>query len=701
MKTTPGTPTHVTSETEAQQLAQLLVNHQRRHPAVVITTDAAGRSSFDADEVAGSLRFRADVWVVRHQHTWTLNSHLGAETTFGDAAGVYAPHGEGRLRRRLLTPGSGDTDRDIVIAAKEASPGRSGRTATARPAAAPPTATPTTGLHHVETAAQVDALAHRLLDPTRDRPVAVVTVPMQRSESWIDAEDIVSTVGPGAEVHVIRTGPRTFQLTAHLNRLAGVYGGAGRVYDVGQDWLTAPYLSPLRFAYDAGEGSRATEALIGDLMGALSRGGHLSSQTPATARRVSGTVAVLIPPSRAILALEDGTPATVWAERTAPGLDIDAILDPGMPVTGTLDPDTHRVDIAKMVRTPADAAADLDPGVVVLARVHTVRPGEVTVEPFPGVRTEIAADRVTGNELDDLTELLSHDEVVPVRYLGLDGNAWRLSLLDVDDDEDWVPLPLIPQGPPWLRPPSTEAPDPVGDTASSADETDEQYRLRAALTDAENRLAELQATSDQADDLSHKVAELETALRSRDLEVDTLQRQVRDERRDAERLRRQVEHERTAKRQAVRRSNKTKASPTKELHGYPDPVEQMRWELQRTWVEQTRPEDKARWPLPERYAIGPDFCRAVDELEGVSRDRVLLVAVWVLVGRTVTDDHPLRSSKAGGAPAVTRTVDGVDWVCRRAPLQQSSASARRLSYWRSPSGEIELSRVTVHDDLTP
>ena len=135
-----------------------------------------------------------------------------------------------------------------------------------------------------------------------------------------------------------------------------------------------------------------------------------------------------------------------------------------------------------------------------------------------------------------------------------------------------------------------------------------------------------------------------------------------------------------------------------QVHGFADPERQLRWELQRTWVETTRPEDKATWPLPASYRIGPAMADSLRTVQGVSRDRVLRVAVAVLTGRGVDEDHVLRRGDAGNAPAVTRE-DGA--VCRRAPLQQKTPSARRLSYWRLPDGTIELSRVALHDDLEP
>lgn len=77
-----------------------------------------------------------------------------------------------------------------------------------------------------------------------------------------------------------------------------------------------------------------------------------------------------------------------------------------------------------------------------LARVDEVRPDAVTLTPFPGVGSRLLADEVTGNDLDDLTELIGVGEVVTAHYVGAESaSSWRLRLADVDDDEAVVPLP--------------------------------------------------------------------------------------------------------------------------------------------------------------------------------------------------------------------------------------------------------------------
>lgn len=703
MKSNPGVPTHITSPDRARVLGDVILDPQRPHPVVVVTTDESGRSSFDADEIAAHLRAHGDVWVVDSPSTWDLNDRLGSAKVFGDAAAVYPPAAHGRLSHRIFTPTNGGTDQAVIMAARDAAPGRPRRRVPPGPTASAPSTNerPSPGLHVDDTPAKVTALANHLLDPARDRPVAVVTIPTNRTEPWIDPQDIVDAAGPSAEVHLLATGPRTFQLTDRLNQLAGVYGGAGRVYDVGQDWVEDPYLSSLRFAYDSGEGGHATAALINDLIGALARTGHATTGTTSTQRPVSGTVAGLVPPSRALVELDDGGMATVWAERVLPGVDVTSLLAQGMRVGGLMDPDTRRITLAALVRDPHEVRAALDPGAVIHARVDSVTTSAVTLTPFPGVEARLTSESVTGNDLDDLRELLGPGEVVAARYLGAESDkTWSLTMLDVDDDEAITPLSIIDAGPPWLSVATPEREMPGAPTQDSPpDELEEQERLRQELQAAEQRLAD--AVARATDDVARRAAELETQLRARDIEIDNLQRSVRDARQHIARLERRVEHERAARRRAVQKSNKGRSADHHEVMGFADPEEQLRWDIERTWVTTTRPEDKDDWPLAGDFLVGPDFTRSLDAVEGVSRERVLLVLVRLLTGRGVRDDHPLRSSQAGGAPAVTRTVDGVEWVCRRAPLQQSSPSARRLSYWRHPSGQIELSRIAVHDDLTP
>lgn len=196
MRGSPGTPHVVGSADEARQLGHQITDPPRGYPLVVTTVGKDGRSSFDAKELASSLRIHADVWVVEDRWTWALNRELGNESTYGDAAGVYVPKDQRRLSRELFTGELGTEA--VVSAARAAVPGRTRSAEHVARAASSGRLTLAPGLHVAETADQVDLLAHHLLDPERDRPVAVITTPTNRADPWIDAGAIIEAVGPEA-----------------------------------------------------------------------------------------------------------------------------------------------------------------------------------------------------------------------------------------------------------------------------------------------------------------------------------------------------------------------------------------------------------------------------------------------------------------------------------------------------------------------
>lgn len=127
MRGPPGTPHVVGSADEARQLGHQITDPQRRYPLVVITVGKDGRSSFDAEEFASSLRIDAAAVIAELDAlvgivTLELGGHLVGSA---DPAGVYVPRGQGRLSRELFT---GELGAEAVVsAARAAVPGRSRR----------------------------------------------------------------------------------------------------------------------------------------------------------------------------------------------------------------------------------------------------------------------------------------------------------------------------------------------------------------------------------------------------------------------------------------------------------------------------------------------------------------------------------------------------------------------------------------------
>jgi hypothetical protein len=104
----------------------------------------------------------------------------------------------------------------------------------------------------VGTEAEARALAAVLNGNEGSRPVVVVSTPATRHDPYIDTEDIAAQLGELAEVYVIPTGLCTWEFSKHMPDRTQVYGGAGRVYPGGHEWVNDPYKSPLRFAFQPG-----------------------------------------------------------------------------------------------------------------------------------------------------------------------------------------------------------------------------------------------------------------------------------------------------------------------------------------------------------------------------------------------------------------------------------------------------------------
>lgn len=119
------------------------------------------------------------------------------------------------------------------------------------------------------------------------------------------------------------------------------------------------------------------------------------------------------------------------------------------------------------------------------------------------------------------------------------------------------------------------------------------------------------------------------------------------------------------------------------------------------WVDRVPAADKNTYALPD-YIIGPALAGSLDDLDPQQQAKAFKCIVDVVtdlcrdnLSRAV---HVLRENETGGSPAWTRE-DGA--TCFRANIETSTASARRLHFWKLPDGTIELSRVVIHDDVKP
>jgi len=331
-------------------------------------------------------------------------------------------------------------------------------------------------VHLVDTADEAVHLAGYLNGDTRRKPTAVVTVPAGRAVPWIDAEAVAAQAGNLADVYLIPTGAITWEFSRLMADGTQVYGGAGRVYPVGLGWITNLSESPLRFAFNAGDGQEATNEIISDALRMAMAAGLLARPQRNQLRAVSGTVR-WVTAGRAAVDIGAGTLATIAEELTTADVAIGRLVTVGQRLDGTFDELSRRLDVSRSLRPAEEALAGYAVGDVVLARVQRVAPAEADLILFPrttsaAVVVRVARSDVTSNPADDLTTLMTVGEVIPARVTAV-APGWALSLLDVDDDEPIVAAPaLLPEGPAWLvedRDVVAAGPKPTAEPDAQAD----------------------------------------------------------------------------------------------------------------------------------------------------------------------------------------------------------------------------------------
>jgi len=592
-------------------------------------------------------------------------------------------------------------------------------------------------VHRVDSPSRAVALADQLLDPARSKPVVVVSIPSGRGEPWIDAGRVANEVGELGDIYLIPTGDVSWAFAERLPAKMEVYGGAGRVYPVGLGWTSSPYESPLRFTYSELDGPKATNELITDALRMAAAAGLLDVPSDRT-RDVEATVIGVLPPSRAVVRTPEGQ-ASIWQELTLPAVPLERVLKNGMRVWGRLDKQHGRLDLRPFLPSAAERLSGYDVGDVILAQVDEVSHDKATLLPHPDAPVVIPGTAVTGNPHDSLTSLLTPGEVLVARVVAFEEGVPRLTLLDIDDEEEpVVALSLLPGGPPWLEllpspapPPAGQAPrrdQPLAEPPAVPPETRPSPALLASRTAGAPRTS-VPTRPDRPP--AGVVRDLALALdteraRTRQLEADKdrLEKLARDLRFELDSLRAHVsavetdlaesEADRARQRTNYRKADQQRQRLDKELKaararetdardsddGYLDPKEQFRHDVYMAWYRRIPKTEKAQRPLRE-YVIGPDFLRSLDSTEGIDRGKVVGVVVEIVTGLAEQLDgrglHQLRESSVGGSRPVVR-ADGA--ICWRVALQREAASARRLHFWRNGQ-TIELSRVVVHDDNTP
>jgi hypothetical protein len=597
-------------------------------------------------------------------------------------------------------------------------------------------------IQHIDDERSAAALADFLNGDVRRRPVVVVTISTGHDKPWIDVEEVAREAGDLAEVYLMPTGDFTWEFSRRMAKGTQVYGGAGRVYPVGHEWVNDLTKSPLRFAFNAADSKRVTRQIISDTLRMAAAGGLLRSLPPHELRRVAGPVKVVVV-GRALVEVGNPLPAAIAAELTVEDVPIERILTAGQPIEGWYDAETNRIDITDSLRGAAEALAGYAVGDVVLTRVARVEndQADLTLYPkttTPAVTTTVRRADVTADPADDLRTMMTVGEVIPARLRSI-GPDWSLVLNDVEDDESIVEAPaLLAGGPPWLVEEEEIAadepaapllpPPPLPSTApgsvserSLAVTTPVPPRPTPALLDRNRPLstpaepeppasaALLNQVVESMGALSLKFDELADEVRALSREQEGVRTQLLtdgDERTQlrylldqAERRANRAENDLKSARSRLRKASNAKSSPEASPGPHFADAEQgFRYLVITQWATRTLPSEQSERPLP-KYIVGPHFIDSLDRLEGIKPEKVANVVFEIVTGLAPfipgREVHHLRTGLGGKDTFRVREDGAVAW---RASLQVKSPSARRIHYWVLPNGRVELARVATHDD---
>lgn len=530
---------------------------------------------------------------------------------------------------------------------------------------------------------EIDAarLAAYLTSEQRNRPVVVLSWATTAATAYADVDQLRSDLAGLATVCEITTLTASWTFSRAVPDRCQVYGGAGRVYPLGTAWLDDPYLSPLRFAYSLADRAAVTRALTADALGMAAPAESVTA-TPAGPTSVRGIVMGVVG-DRGVVRLERGGTAVVWPELVEPNLPADRVFAKDMEVSGSFDTESRRIDVRHLRHKPDTAVAPYRSGDTILVRVATIAAGSCGVELFPGLIATVAAEDVIDGDQTDLHSLMTVGETLPALLVERGGNVdeWLLSLSEADDASDAVPAPaVLAGGPPWLvaadpnlavtpESAAVDLPAPAAEPVPDLDQAEVLEGLRRENAQLTLRVIELETKLDRA---------------QRDLVT------ARTDRREGARHRSRTQRELDAAERAVR-----------EGRFFDDDKDQLDFELRTTWVYQTMPAEKVDRPL-KSYRYGPNFLATLNDMDGISRDKIVEVMVHVLTGRDADlasrQLHQLRTGTGGDDPAVTRAGGEVCW---RVALQSNTPSARRLHYWMCNDGSIEFSSIRLHDDYRP
>ncbi len=526
----------------------------------------------------------------------------------------------------------------------------------------------------------------------REYPVLVITTPREDAGPLIDADDLHRRVREVADVVVLHNGPASWALADAMPPMTQIYGGAGRVYPIDLGWLANPCRAPIRFCWPGDDPKQVADQLEDDAYASANLAGLAAVRSATATAPDRGTVQGALGRHHVLLRLDGGGQGALLVDELFAGIEPERLLKPGHILTGRVvrghmlspfSPDP--IDDDPIARTDDAYAA----GDVVLARVVDVTARSARALLHPRVNVSIRGDQ----DESDLRNLIAVDDVVTLTITGTGQGQFTAELADADAPSVAC-IPVLPGGPPWLveddLPTSGPEPEPAPTPAPASE---------VPAVDSAPPVAAITLPTPVWLGEHARIAGLNAEINSLKALLDQERRKTRESSEKASRARAEAQKLRRKVR-SLEDQHQAYRDRVEGARLFSDPAEQLRYEIEQTWLRRTPEPERARYSLPS-YRFGPRFLESVKALEGVCREKVLDVIVELLTDRARDipgrELHQLRDSES--SPSQRVRADGARaWRCA---LQVNTPSARRLHFWKLTDGDIELDSVATHDSVPP
>jgi hypothetical protein len=579
------------------------------------------------------------------------------------------------------------------------------------------------GYQVVSSKTDVAKLAAGLLDARRRMPWCVVSHTVQAPTSYLNLDGLASSVAEIAEVFLIAHGELTYHLSDLLPEGTGVYGDAARLYQRGFSKQAGTFDVP-RYLLDVSNSKRLQVEIENDIWKNADLGTFKKDRGKREVAQ-TGKVVKVYPPSVAVVELANGMRATIRQEVCFPGIPIHWFISEQDELNGTWDEANSDFIPNGTKLTLKEVVEHYGFGHVVLGLVKSSERQTGIITVFPGVDIKITREEISGNDRDLVLDFLDVGDVVAARLYRDPQGRTGLRMDDIDDDEIPLPaLPILEEGRPWLVEAHNE--DTETTEFESDLETEEPEVLKTAVEATPTSTIGLpgpgvvivqpanstalggRERSDfqfQVKVLNGRIQDLEGRLKARELDVMALSAELRDVESNLAGALHNYREERkkstAAKRQGARIDNGKSTTQSRRSRWITD-EDWFGEELRRAWVGRYKPEDRKEFALDlAKVSYGREFFNTLRESHISEEDlrKIVRVVLDIVTDRNsrerMHEVHPLRESASSSARNLTRE-DGA--ICFRAYVEENTAQAKRLHFWKVPNG-WELSRVGLHDDM--